>query len=107
MFMSGNLVTPVTSSPRGQTEESGYDNGFPVSSMIGLNHNGVRQGGTQNTGYNQQPSSYSRLDYDDYDSDTQQPVVDSSYVMKIFGSDSQWIEVSDKVNIKVIDSIKL
>ena len=98
MFMSGNLVTPLTSS---QPEVSGYDNGFPVSSMIGLNHNGVRQGDhSQNTRYNQQPSSYNQPDYD-YEPDTQEPEADSSYVMKILGTDSQWIEISDKV-LKIV-----
>ena len=75
--MSGDFATPA--SPEVVTSHV-----FPAQTLITQNNNIQRQG--ENSGHNTQDNSID-----------QTPDIDSSYLMKILGNNSQWVEASDKV----------
>ena len=78
MFMSGDFATPA--SPEVVTSHV-----FPAQTLITQSNNVQRQG-----------SHYTQDNYTD-----QTPDIDSSYLMKILGNNSQWVEASDKVYFSV------
>ena len=80
--MSGDFATPA--SPEVVTSHV-----FPAQTLITQNDNIQRQG----SHYRGENSGHNTLDnYSD-----QTPDMDSSYLMKILGNNSQWVEASDKV----------
>ena len=86
MFMSGDFATPA--SPEVVTSHV-----FPAQTLITQNDNIQRQG----SHYRGENSGHNTLDnYSD-----QTPDMDSSYLMKILGNNSQWVEASDKVFFSV------